>query len=231
MSDLATHRLLAPDVPRGRAQRHQGLQLGRDACTRARSSFQPPLLFALTFIFLFSIGGLTGLMQGALAINVHIHDTYFIVGHFHYVMFGGTGFAFFAGAALLVPQDVRQDVQRDGRLRRLVPHVHRLQHALLLHAHPRHAGHAAPLLRSTCRSSTPCTWSPRSAAGSWCWASLDLLRRPDLRALQGPEGCGQPLGRRDAGVDRPHPAPAGELRDHPHRSPTAPTSSTAGGPR
>jgi cytochrome c oxidase subunit 1 len=57
---------------------------------------EPPMLYALTFIFLFCIGGLTGVMQGALALNVHLHDTYFIVGHFHYVMFGGTGFAFFA---------------------------------------------------------------------------------------------------------------------------------------
>ncbi|WP_257314185.1 cytochrome c oxidase subunit I [Geothrix fuzhouensis] len=66
--------------------------------------FQPPLLFALTFIFLFAIGGLTGVMQGALAINVHIHDTYFIVGHFHYVMFGGTGFAFFAALLYWFPK-------------------------------------------------------------------------------------------------------------------------------
>ena len=66
--------------------------------------FQPPLLFALTFIFLFCIGGLTGVMQGALAINVHIHDTYFIVGHFHYVMFGGTGFAFFAALLYWFPK-------------------------------------------------------------------------------------------------------------------------------
>jgi len=56
---------------------------------------EPAFLFALSFIFLFSIGGLTGLMQGALSINLHVHDTYFIVGHFHYVMFGGTAFAFF----------------------------------------------------------------------------------------------------------------------------------------
>jgi cytochrome c oxidase subunit 1 len=56
----------------------------------------PPMLFALTFVFLFAIGGLTGIMQGALAVNVHLHDTYWIVGHFHYVMFGGTGLAFFA---------------------------------------------------------------------------------------------------------------------------------------
>ena len=63
-----------------------------------------PMLFALGFIFLFSIGGLTGLFQGALAINVHIHDTYFIVGHFHYVMFGGTGFAFFAALHYWYPK-------------------------------------------------------------------------------------------------------------------------------
>ena len=66
--------------------------------------FQPPLLFALTFIFLFCIGGLTGVMQGALAVNVHIHDTYFIVGHFHYVMFGGTGFAFLAALLYWFPK-------------------------------------------------------------------------------------------------------------------------------
>lgn len=66
--------------------------------------FQPPLLFALTFIFLFCIGGLTGVMLGALAVNVHVHDTYFVVGHFHYVMFGGTGFAFFAALLYWFPK-------------------------------------------------------------------------------------------------------------------------------
>ena len=66
--------------------------------------FQPPLLYALTFIFLFSIGGLTGVMQGALAVNQHVHDTYFIVGHFHYVMFGGTGVAFFAALLYWLPK-------------------------------------------------------------------------------------------------------------------------------
>jgi cytochrome c oxidase subunit 1 len=66
--------------------------------------FQPPLLYALTFIFLFCIGGLTGVMQGAVSVNVHVHDTYFIVGHFHYVMFGGTGFAFFAALLYWFPK-------------------------------------------------------------------------------------------------------------------------------
>lgn len=63
-----------------------------------------PMLFAMFFIFQFGIGGLTGLMNGALAVNLHIHDTYFIVGHFHYVMFGGTGFAFFAALHYWFPK-------------------------------------------------------------------------------------------------------------------------------
>ena len=63
-----------------------------------------PFLFSLAFIFLFSIGGLTGLVNGALATNVHIHDTYFVVGHFHYVMFGGTGFGFFAALHYWFPK-------------------------------------------------------------------------------------------------------------------------------
>ena len=65
---------------------------------------KPPLLYAMGFIFQFLIGGLTGLVNGALAADVHIHDTYFVVGHFHYVMFGGTAFAFFGGLHYWFPK-------------------------------------------------------------------------------------------------------------------------------
>ncbi len=56
-----------------------------------------PMLYALIFLFTFSIGGLTGLFLGALATDIHLHDTYFIVAHFHYVMMGGTVMAFLGG--------------------------------------------------------------------------------------------------------------------------------------
>ena len=56
-----------------------------------------PMLYAMQFLFLFSIGGLTGLPLGALSTDLHLHDSYFVVAHFHYVMFGGTVIAFLAG--------------------------------------------------------------------------------------------------------------------------------------
>jgi len=58
---------------------------------------QTPMLYGLSFIILFTIGGLTGLFLAVLASDVHLHDTYFVVAHFHYVMMGSTLVAFLGG--------------------------------------------------------------------------------------------------------------------------------------
>ncbi len=60
-------------------------------------SFEAPMLYALGFIGLFMLGGITGLFLAALALDVHLTDTYFVVAHFHYIMVGGTVMAFLGG--------------------------------------------------------------------------------------------------------------------------------------
>ncbi|SMO55879.1 cytochrome c oxidase subunit I [Fodinibius sediminis] len=56
-----------------------------------------PLLYIFGFFFLFLVGGLTGIVLGSIALNVHLHDTYYVVAHFHFVMVGGMVMAFLAG--------------------------------------------------------------------------------------------------------------------------------------
>ena len=60
-------------------------------------SYDTPMIYALAFIGLFTIGGMTGLFLAALGLDIHLHDTYFVVAHFHYVMVGGAIIGYLGG--------------------------------------------------------------------------------------------------------------------------------------
>jgi cytochrome c oxidase subunit 1 len=59
--------------------------------------FSAPMLYALGFVGLFTVGGLTGLYLAAIAVDVHLTDTYFVIAHFHYIMVGGSVMAYLGG--------------------------------------------------------------------------------------------------------------------------------------
>jgi cytochrome c oxidase subunit 1 len=63
-----------------------------------------PFYWALGFLFVFMIGGFSGLILGSLATNIHLHNTHFVVAHFHFIVFGGTGFAFFGAMHYWYPK-------------------------------------------------------------------------------------------------------------------------------
>jgi cytochrome c oxidase subunit I len=69
-----------------------------------RIRFTTPMLFALGFVAMFLIGGLSGVYLGAVPIDIHVSDTYFIVAHIHYVLFGGSLFTIFAGIYFWFPK-------------------------------------------------------------------------------------------------------------------------------
>ena len=66
--------------------------------------FNTPMLFALAFLPMFGIGGLTGLPLGLAAADIYLHDTYYVIGHFHYVVAPGTIFGLFAGIYYWYPK-------------------------------------------------------------------------------------------------------------------------------
>ena len=71
---------------------------------RGAMTFETPMLFAIGFLFLFTLGGFTGLVLSIMPVDVQVQDTYYVVAHFHYVMVAGSLFAFFGGAYYWIPK-------------------------------------------------------------------------------------------------------------------------------
>jgi len=91
---------------------------------RGSISLQTPMLYALGFIGLFTIGGLTGLFLAALALDVHVTDTYFVVAHFHYIMVGGMVTAFMGGLHYWWPKITgRMYPEKLGQLAALIMYI------------------------------------------------------------------------------------------------------------
>ena len=91
---------------------------------------ESPMLYAIGFIGLFTIGGMTGLFLATMGLDIHVHDTYFVVAHFHYIMVGGAIMGYLGGLHYWWPKITRTALQRDmgqgcrhHRLRRLQPDV------------------------------------------------------------------------------------------------------------
>jgi cytochrome c oxidase subunit 1 len=82
-----------------------------------------PMLFAVGFVLLFLVGGLTGVIVGSPPLDYHVHDSFFVVAHFHYTLFAGSLFGFFAGVYYWFPK-VTGALLREG--------LGRLHFALLL---------------------------------------------------------------------------------------------------
>ena len=119
-----------------------------------------PMCYALSFFFLFGIGGLTGLFVGALAFNVHSHDTYFIVAHFHYTMMGAVVFVFLGGLHYWWPKITgRMYNESLGRVAAFLLFIgfnltFFTQFMLGLHGVPRRTYHYMPQFQSWHRQST-----------------------------------------------------------------------------
>ena len=111
------------------------------------------MLFSLGFVALFLIGGLDGIHLAVVPVDWQLTDTYYVVGHIHYVLFGGAIFGLFSGIYYWFPKMTGRLVGRSARKMAFLADVHWHEHGLYAHAYARSGRNAAPhlYLRSRAR--------------------------------------------------------------------------------
>ena len=137
---------------------------------RGHLIFRAPLLFALGFIGLFTIGGLTGIMLAAFPFDYQAQDTYFVVAHMHYVLFGGTVFGIFAGVYYWFPKITGRMYSERLAQVALLAALRGLQPRLPPPAHARPHGHAAARSTPTTRGGLFEWYNLVSSIGLFSWA-------------------------------------------------------------
>ena len=100
-----------------------------------RVQFNVPMLNCTAFVSMFIVGGLSGIFMSSVPTDIYFHDTYMIVAHFHYIIFGATLFGVFGGIHFWFPKNVRQDDERDCREVAFLPDLHWVQRYVLPDAH------------------------------------------------------------------------------------------------
>ena len=154
-----------------------------------------PMLFALGFITMFTLGGISGIMLAAIPVDIHTSDSYFVVAHIHYVLFGGSMFTIFAGIYYWFPKMTGRMYDETARQAPLLDDVHRLQRDVRADALDRARGDAAPRrrLRGQVRGLEPGVLDRRVPAGCRdAGVRLQLHRQLGGRPARAPATRGAP---------------------------------------